>query len=439
MRVIADLHIHSKYSRATSPQMEVGTLDLWARKKGIGILATGDFTHPLYLKELKEKLEEDGSGLLSTKFETQSRNKFGTNKIQNSIRSISQFSQSTKFILTAEISCIYKDKEKTRRLHILILAPDFATVDKINSALEKRKCNLRSDGRPIIGLSAKQLAQICFEANEKTLVIPAHAWTPWFAIFGSKSGYDSMEECFEELTPNIYAIETGLSSDPAMNWRLSALDKIILISNSDAHSPRNLGREANVFDLSEFTYDEVFQIIKNKDKKKFLYTIEFFPQEGKYHFDGHRDCKFVCSPPESKKLKNICPVCKKELVLGVDHRVEDLADRELGIKPSGAIPFKSLVPLREIIAECLQKNKNAKLVGEWYEKMIELKTEFEILLDLSRDEISAISNELISEAIERVRAGQVKSRPGYDGEFGIVKIFTEQEIKKLIPAQNKLF
>lgn len=428
MRAIADLHIHSKYSRATSPQMEVGTLDLWARKKGIGILATGDFTHPTYLKELKEKLVEDGSGLLS---------------LRTSNGAIKQWSNKatlqTKFVLTAEISCIYKDKDKTRRLHILILAPDFATVDKINSALEKRKCNLRSDGRPIIGLSAKQLAQICFEANEKTLVIPAHAWTPWFAIFGSKSGYDSIQECFEELTPNIYAIETGLSSDPAMNWRLSALDNITLISNSDAHSPRNLGREANVFDLNEFTYNEIFEIIKNKDKKKFLYTIEFFPQEGKYHFDGHRDCKFVCSPDESRKLKNICPVCKKELVLGVDHRVQDLADREVGSKPGGAIPFKSLVPLQEIITECLQKNKSAKQVGEWYEKMIEQKTEFEILLDLKRDEISAISNELISEAIERVRAGQVEARPGYDGEFGVIKIFSEQEIKKFSPKQNELF
>ena len=428
MRVIADLHIHSKYSRATSPQMEVASLDYWAKRKGIDLIATGDFTHPLYLKELKEKLEEDGSGLLVL------------NNGKEAIKHISnKATPQTKFILSGEISCIYKDKEKTRRLHLLILAPDFATVDKINAALEKRKCNLRSDGRPIIGLSAKQLAQICFEANEKTLVIPAHAWTPWFAIFGSKSGYDSMEECFEELTSNIYAIETGLSSDPAMNWRLSALDKITLISNSDAHSPANLGREANVFDLEKFTYNEIYEILKNKDKKKFLYTIEFFPQEGKYHFDGHRDCKFVCSPSESKKIKNICPVCKKELVLGVDHRVQQLADRELGVEPRNAIPYKNLVPLREIIAECLQKNKNAKLVGEWYEKMTERKTEFEILLDLSRDEISAISNELVAEAIERVRAGRVEARPGYDGEFGVIKIFNEQKIKKLLPAQNKLF
>ena len=434
MRVIADLHIHSKYSRATSPQMEVISLDFWAKKKGIDLVATGDFTHPGYLKELKGKLEEDRSGLLSTKFEAQS-----ASKISNSKFKIQDKEKDVKFILSTEISCIYKDKEKTRRLHLLILAPDFQTVDKINSALEQKKCNLRSDGRPIIGLSAKNLAQICFEANEKTLVIPAHAWTPWFAIFGSKSGYDSMEECFEELTPNIYAIETGLSSDPAMNWRLSVLDKITLISNSDAHSPRNLGREANVFDLEKFTYDEIYEIIKNKDQKKFLYTIEFFPQEGKYHFDGHRDCKFVCSPRASKKLKNICPICKKELVLGVDHRVEILADRELGFAPNGAISYKSLVPLKEIIAECLQKNKNAKAVDVCYEKLLEQKTEFEILLELNREEIEMISNETVGEAIMRVRAGKVTAQPGYDGEFGVIKIFTEQEIKKNLPAQNKLF
>ena len=426
MRVIADLHIHSKYSRATSPQMEAASLDFWAKRKGIDLVATGDFTHPAYLRELKDKLVEDGSGLLRLKA-------FSRCSVPATYNL-----HPTSFVLSGEISCIYKDKEKTRRLHLLILAPDFATVDKINSALERRKCNLRSDGRPIIGMSAKNLAQICFEANEKTLVIPAHAWTPWFAIFGSKSGYDSMAECFEELTPNIYAIETGLSSDPAMNWRLSALDKITLISNSDAHSPQNLGREANVFDLTEFTYNEIYEVIKNKDKKKFLYTIEFFPQEGKYHFDGHRDCKFVCSPRESKKLKNICPVCKKELVLGVDHRVADLADREFGFEPANAIPYKSLVPLKEIIAECLQKNRSSKAVEVLYEKILEQKTEFEILLDLNRKEIDHLAGETISELIMRVRLGKITAQPGYDGEFGKIRIFSDEEKRKFLPAQNKL-
>jgi len=422
MQKIADLHIHSKYSRATSPQMNVEVLDLWARKKGIDILATGDFTHPAYLKELKENLVEDGSGLLTLSKSTNQ-----------------PINQSTKFILSAEIACIYKDKDKVRRLHICLYAPDFVTVDKINAELEKRNCNLRSDGRPIIGMSAKDLAKICFDANEKTLVVPAHAWTPWFAIFGSKSGYDCMEDCFEELTPKIYAIETGLSSDPEMNWRLSALDDIMLISNSDAHSPKNLGREANVFDLEEVTYDEIYNIFKNKDRKKFLYTIEFYPQEGMYHFDGHRDCKFSCSPQESKEMhKSICPVCKKPLVLGVDHRVEELADRELGFKPENAVPYKSLVPLQEIIAECMQRGKSTKGVQTLYEEMLEKgKTEFNILLNLNRKEIADISNDLIAEAICRVRDGKVLATSGFDGQYGVVKVFNEEEIKQYNPKQNK--
>ncbi|NQT50228.1 DNA helicase UvrD [Candidatus Kuenenbacteria bacterium] len=434
MRTIADLHIHSKYSRATSPQMEVGVLALWCRKKGIDVMATGDFTHPQYLKGLKEKLIEDGSGLLEIKSKEQGA------KGKERLKSKEEREKKIKFILSGEISCIYKDKDKTRRQHVCLLVPDFETVDKINVALNKLNCNLKSDGRPIIGLSAKRLAQICFEANEKTLVIPAHIWTPWFSLFGSKSGYDSMEECYEELTPNIYAIETGLSSDPEMNWRLSALDNITILSNSDAHSPRNIGREANVFDLEKVDYNEIYEVIKNKDTKRFLYTVEFYPQEGRYHFDGHRKCNFVCSPQESKnKHKNICPVCKKELVLGVEHRVDDLADRKLGFRPENAVPFKSFVPLQEIVAECFQKGKLTKTVQTVFEEMLEKKTEFDILLDLNRKEIELISNEIIAEAIMRVRNGKVYTKPGYDGEYGVVKVFDEEEIKKLLPEQNKLF
>jgi uncharacterized protein (TIGR00375 family) len=421
MRLIADLHIHSKYSRATSPEMEVERLVPWARRKGIDILATGDCFHPLYFSDLKNKLEEDGTGLLKLK---------GTHGAQ----------QGTRFMLSGEISCIYKDKEKTRRLHILILALDFSTIEKIISELTKRGCNLKSDGRPIIGLSAKALAQICFEANEKTLVIPAHAWTPWFAIFGSKSGYDSIEECYEELTPHIYAIETGLSSDPAMNWRLSQLDKVALISNSDAHSPANLGREANVFDLNELTYDEIFQAVKNKDPRKFLFTVEFFPQEGKYHFDGHRLCRFVCSPAESKRYKNICPKCKKELVLGVDHRVDDLADRPVEFQPERAISFKSIIPLMEIIAECLGKKKSARAVIEKYNEIVSAgASEFNVLLDLARPEIEKIAGPMIGEAIMRMREGKVTAQPGYDGEYGVIRVFSNKEIKKCQPFQQTFF
>lgn len=420
MQRILDLHIHSKYSRATSPQMNVIVLDEWAKKKGIDIMATGDFTHPDYLKELKENLVEDGSGLLTLK------------QVQGD--------RSVRFILSAEIACIYKDKDKTRRLHICLLAPDFVTVDKINKSLKDLKCNLRSDGRPIIGLSVKDLAQVCFEANEKTLVIPAHIWTPWFALFGSKSGYDRMEDCFEELTPFIYAVETGLSSDPEMNWRLSALDNINLISNSDAHSPRNIGREANVFEMKEDTYDEIYDILRVKDKKRFLYTIEFFPQEGMYHADGHRECKFSCSPEESKiKYKNICPICKKPLTLGVEYRVDDLADRELGFVPENAVPFKSLVPLEELIAESFQQGKNTKKVQEMFNKMLEKgKSEFDILLNADREKIKSISNDNIAEAIQRVREGKVIKIPGFDGQYGIIKVFNEAESKNLKPRQTKL-
>ncbi|MBI5254424.1 DNA helicase UvrD [Candidatus Falkowbacteria bacterium] len=422
MRVIADLHIHSKYSRATSKQMDVEHLDLWARKKGIQILATGDFTHPQYLKELKEKLIEDSSGLL---------------KLSTNLPATSH--PPTSFILSGEISCIYKDKGKTRRLHLVLFAPSFAVVDKFNAELLKRGCNLKSDGRPIIGLSAKEVLKICLEIDERLMLVPAHAWTPWFAVFGSKSGYDSLEQCFEELTPSIYAIETGLSSDPAMNWRLSKLDNVMLISNSDAHSPENLGREANVFDIEKITYDEIFAILKNRDAKKFLYTIEFFPEEGKYHWDGHMKCKFSCAPKDSVKFKNICPICKKELTLGVDHRVQDLADREVGFKPARVVPFRSVVPLKEIIAECLQQGKASKRAQDLYEKMLAQKTEFEILLDLDEQAIIKISNDVIADAITRVRNGKVVIKPGYDGDYGIVKVFSEDEAKKLKPRQNVLF
>ena len=410
MRYIVDFHIHSKYSRATSPLMDVANLALAAERKGIDVLATGDITHPQYLKELKTKLVEDGSGLLELK---------KGNK--------------TKFILSGEISCIYKDKGKTRRVHLLLLVPDFATIEKINSKLTERGCNLRSDGRPMIGLSAKELAGICFEANSRSVIIPAHAWTPWYAIFGSKSGYDSLEECFEELTPKIFAFETGISSDPEMNWRLSALDSLALISNSDAHSLGNLGREANAFDFADgVSFDLLMEALRTRNKKNFLFTIEFFPQEGKYYDDGHLDCAFACSSTQSKELKSICPKCKKELTLGVNHRIAELADRELGHVPPGSIPFKYIIPLQEIIAECLQKSKTTKGVQAMYEKMLSQgNNEFEILLDLSREEISSLGNSLIAEAIMRMREKKVIATPGYDGKSGIVTVFAPGEIESL--------
>lgn len=406
MKFIADFHIHSKYSRATSPEMNLESLDKWAKIKGIKVLGTGDFTHPEWFKSLKEKLMPAEPGLF---------------KIKNG-------DDLTRFILTSEISCIYSKKNKVRKNHILIFAPSFEAVEKINAHLGWIG-NLKSDGRPILGLDAKELAKIVLGASGDCLVIPAHAWTPWFSIFGSRSGFDSIEECFEDYSKYIYAIETGLSSDPPMNWRLSSLDKITLISNSDAHSPHKIGREANVFD-TELSYGAIAKTIKEKDSKKFLYTIEFFPEEGKYHYDGHRNCNISLTPQESKKYNNICPTCGKPMTIGVLNRVESLADRKEGFTPEGAIPFKSLIPLNEIIAESLGMTVAAKQVDIEYKNLIKkLKNEFNVLLDASHNDLEAATSSVITEGIIKVREGRVLIEPGYDGVFGKIKIFSEGEQK----------
>ena len=417
MRIIADLHLHSKYARACSKDLDLEHNLIWAKKKGIDLVGTADFTHPYWFKELKEKLVEEKPGLY---------------KLKGSDSEI-------LFMLTTELSCIYSQGGKVRRIHLCIFVPDLATVAKINDALLKRKVNLSADGRPIMGLSAIELTKIILDCNPKALVIPAHAWTPWFSVFGSYSGFDTLEECFGEMTKYIYAIETGLSSDPAMNWRLSALDKITLISNSDAHSSANLGREANVFEISEnkLSYDEIYRIIKEKDKKSFLYTIEFFPEEGKYHFDGHRACKIFFSPSQSKKNKGICPVCKKPLTIGVLNRVEVLADRPEGFKPD-TIPYKSLVPLPEVIGETLGVSKASKKVNALYEDLI-IKggNEFQILLDLSEEDLKKIAAPEIVLAVKNIREGKVRAIPGYDGEYGIIKAL--DGVEKIKPAQKSLF
>ncbi|HDY72618.1 MAG TPA: DNA helicase UvrD [bacterium] len=415
MKFIADFHLHSKFSRATSPRMDLENLDKWGRIKGIKLLGTGDFTHPVWLKELKEKLEPAESGLF---------------KIKNN-------NKETRFILSAEISCIYSKKGRVRKIHTVILAPSFEIVEKINNRLDFIG-NLKADGRPILGLDVKELAKIVLNASEKCLIIPAHVMTPWFSLFGSRSGFDSIEECFEEYTKYIYALETGLSADPSMLWRTPEGQRLTLISNSDAHSPEKIGREANIFDV-ELSYPAIFETIKSKDRQKFLSTIEFFPQEGKYHFDGHRACQVRLSPNETKKYNNICPNCGRPLTVGVLNRIEDISVKPEGFKPDNVVPFKRLVPLREIVAESLGMTVASKKVEQEYNNLVEkLGSEFKILLDISRSDLEKVAGPEIAEGISRVREGKVFIEPGYDGVYGTVKIFSQQEPKKL-SKQTTLF
>lgn len=415
MKFIADFHIHSKYSRATSKSMDLETLDGWAVIKGIKVLGTGDFTHPKWFDAIKKQLEPAEPGLFKL---------------------VSQNSP-TRFILTSEISCIYKKGGKVRKIHIIIVAPTVDAVEKINEELGKIG-NLKADGRPILGLDAKKLAEIALNADNNCLIIPAHIWTPWFSVFGSKSGFNSLEECFEEYTKDIYAVETGLSSDPAMNWRLSQLDKVSLVSNSDAHSPQKIGREVNVFD-TELSYKGIADALKgkNQSESKFLYTVEFFPEEGKYHYDGHRLCNVSLAPEQSKKYKNICPKCGKPLVIGVLNRVAELADRKEGFCPKGATHFKSLIPLNEIIAEAIGVSVASKRIAEHYNNLIKnIGSEFKILLEASKAEIEKNSLPEIAEAVVKMREGDISIEPGYDGVYGKIKIERDGLTNKK-PAVNQ--
>ena len=416
MRFIADFHIHSKYSRATSKEMEVETLARWAKKKGISLLGTGDFTHPTYFTELRSKLEPSGTGLLQLK------------KGDPEIR----------YLLTTEVSNIYSHAGKVRRIHTLIFAPSFEVVERIRSKLGNLG-KLSSDGRPIFGFSARDLATMILDISEECMIIPAHVWTPWFSIFGANSGFDSIEECFGEMSAHIHAIETGLSSDPEMNWRLSALDSIALLSNSDAHSPDRVGREANAFDCA-LDYKEITEAIRKKDRKKLLFTIEFFPEEGKYHYDGHRDCKVIFSPSETKAHQYLCPKCKKKLTVGVMHRVEQLADRPEGFIPKNAIPSIHLIPLGEIIAAALGQRVGTKAVETEYERLVEKGgAEFRILLDDSPEELASFVPPKILEGIIRMRQGKVSILPGHDGVYGQITLFPEEGVEKESKEQLKLF
>lgn len=417
MRIIADLHLHSRYSRATSRDMDVEHMARWSRIKGITLLGTGDFTHPVWLRELRAKLQPTGHGLFTH--------------------------DGMHFMLTVEVSSIYPAGGRLRKIHNVLFAPSFEVVDKINAVLG-RFGNLLADGRPTLTLPTDKLVEYVMEISPDCMVVPAHAWTPWFSLYGSNSGFDTIAECFGDQLRHIAAVETGLSSDPAMNWRLSELDGVMLMSNSDAHSPPKLGREANVF-ATDLDYFEIMRILREKDTTRFLYTIEFFPEEGKYHYDGHRTCNRRMTPKETKAAGGRCPVCGRTPTVGVMHRVELLADREEGFVPEGAVPYRNLVPLEEIIAEANGAKPGTVGVREEYFKLCEaFGGEFTVLLDAPVDEVRKHSSLRIAEGLRRVREGQVHIAPGYDGVFGEISIFKEgEQVRELVaepqPAQTRLF
>ncbi|MDI3480678.1 MAG: hypothetical protein PWQ97_333 [Tepidanaerobacteraceae bacterium] len=415
---IADFHIHSKYSRATSGQCNPETLEMWARRKGIDVVGTGDFTHPAWREELKNKLVPSGEGLYVLKDDF---------RIQDEV---AKDSLTPQFIVSGEISSIYKKNGRVRKVHNLIILPSLEEAESLSRRLEAVG-NLHSDGRPILGLDSRVLLEMVLEVCPDAIFIPAHIWTPHFSLYGAYSGFDDIRECFEDLTGYISALETGLSSNPPMNWRLSALDGFTLVSNSDAHSPMNLGREANVFD-AELSYRGILRALKGSGTDKFHGTIEFFPEEGKYHYDGHRKCNVCWSPADTIAAGGKCPVCGGKITVGVLHRVESLADRPEGFKPSTARPFESLVPLHEVIASSIGSSASSVKVKRKYEDMIRnLGPEFYILRKAPLKDIELLAGPYIAEGIRRLRCGEIEIKPGYDGEYGKIKIMDKNEINML--------
>ncbi len=428
MYLIADLHLHSKYSRAVSQKMDLEEIALWTRKKGIDLAATADWTHPLWFREIKNKLIEVAPGIFSLK---------------TADKKLAQ----TKFILATEVSSIYSQNNKVYRIHNLIFSPSIQSAEKFNAILQKKGVNLISDGRPTMGISARDLYAMLLNVDKNNFLIPCHVWTPWFSLYGSRSGFDSIKECFLDLEKEIYAIETGLSSDPWMNWQIKELDERIIVSFSDAHSGSKLGREATVFEVkgSHFSYFDLINALKNKSSSlKIAYTIEFFPEEGKYHWSGHRQCQIKYSPKEEKEKGKICPICHRPLTIGVESRVFELSSRFfqendlLFIKNKNDVvfvyektktrpPYVSLVPLLEILTEVYQSPTKA---SNKYEEIVSQIPEFDFLLRADYQSIKNLTNEKVVEAIKRVRHRQIKVDPGYDGVFGTVKIFDEKEINE---------
>jgi len=421
MRFVADLHIHSYLSRATSKDLNLSTLHQWAQRKGITVVGTGDFTHPRWFAELRAQLEPAEAGLF--------RLRDGLARtVQDPVPAACQ--APVRFLLSVEVSSIYKHEGKVRKVHNLVYAPDFASAARIATRLSQIG-NIESDGRPILGLDSRDLLEIVLESSPDAFLIPAHIWTPWFSVLGAQSGFDAVAECYRDLCHHIFAAETGLSSDPAMNWRLEQLDRLALVSNSDAHSPEKLGREANLFDC-ELSYYALRDALRDR-REGFLGTVEFFPEEGKYHFDGHRKCGVVVAPREAAAAGGLCRACGKRLTGGVASRVEELADRPEGVRPPGAKPFHCLIPLGEVIGEVLDAGPASARVRQVYQRLLErVGPELSVLMRAPVEELSREGPPLFGEALRRMRAGEVQRQPGYDGEYGIIRVFDPEERRQLL-------
>ncbi len=428
MQYIADVHLHSRFARATSKTLNPENLYRWSLIKGLNVVGTGDFTHPVWYEELRDQLEPAEEGL----YQLRSDLRRGIDaELPQACRG------QMRFVLSVEISLIYKKNDKTRKIHHVVLMPNFDAVARLNARLGAIG-NLKSDGRPILGLDSRDLVEICLEACDEVLFIPAHIWTPHFAVLGASSGFDTLEECFEDMLPHIFAVETGLSSDPPMNWRLSMLDNYAIVSNSDAHSPQKLAREATCFN-TELSFRGMYDALKDRDPTRFTSTLEFYPEEGKYHFDGHRKCDICWKPGQTLEADGICPVCNRKLTVGVLHRVEKLADRAEGDRPDIAMPFENLIPLPEIIGSVLQVGPTSKRVQTVYEQMLSTHgAELKILRQLPIEEIAKTGDPLIAEGIRRMREGEVHIDPGYDGVYGKIQVFSDED-RALLSGQESLF
>lgn len=413
---VVDLHIHSHFSRATSRDCDFDHLYFWGKMKGIHIIGTGDFTHPAWFEEMRAKLEPAEQGLFKLKAEFAAPMDA---QLPPSVRD-----NPIRFIPTAEVATIYKKNDKVRKLHQLLVAPSFAAVSEINARLD-RIGNLKADGRPILGLDSKELLRITLEADPESFYIPAHIWTPWFGLFGSKSGFDSIQECYDELAPYIRAIETGLSSDPAMNWRVPSLDGLAVTSNSDAHSPQKLGREATLVH-AELSYADILGAFKTNDER-LAGTIEFFPEEGKYHADGHRACNVRLTPEQTKGHGGLCPACAKPVVVGVENRLGELAERPAGQHmPNKKVEY--IIPLAEMIAELrgVTSTSGKAVQQEYHDVINRLGDEFRVLRSVPAQAVAEAGFPMLAKAIDRLRAGNVVREPGYDGVYGTIKVFASQ-------------